>query len=110
MRISLGSCETQRMAMIESKYECEQVALSMGLSDTSADESQTDGRPYGCIFGNVLQWYSPNGSPYQSADCGSSDGVSAFDCICKKDLGKHNFGSLMTLFNHKENSMMIICL
>ena len=88
--------------MILTKAECEQAALSLGLSDTTAVESQTNGRPYGCIYANNdwLNWYSPDGSPHQSAECGTSESGNAYDCICKVGLGKDNFGGRMINFNN----------
>ena len=101
MKISSGSCETQSMTMIETKEECEQAALSLGLSDTSPFDLQKNGRPYGCIYASNdwLQWYSPVGSQYPSADCGAHHKGFTYDCICKVGLGKHNFRVLVFIFN-----------
>ena len=80
------------MKMIETKEECEQAAVSFGLSNTTAYEGQITRRPYGYIYASNdwLQWYSPDGSPHQSAKCGSHDGSYVYDCICKEGLSKHN--------------------
>ena len=88
--------------MIQTKAECEQAALLLGLSDTTAAEDQTNGRPYGCIYASNdwLQWYSPDGSPHQSADCGTSHSGYEYSCICK-ELGKDNFGGRVINFNNK---------
>merc|ERR1711970_1343321 len=48
--IDSGSCDSNGYEMLGSKIECEQAASDLGLLDTSAYESQTNGRPYGCIY------------------------------------------------------------
>ena len=98
VQISSDSCETRNMAMIQTKQECEQAALSLGLSDTTASPIQTNGLPYGCIYSSNgwLNWYSPDGSPHESASCGSQ--ADPDDCICKVALSKNNFGGHVIFF------------
>ena len=96
--------------MIQTKAECEQAALSLGLSDTTAFEGQKKGRPYGCIYASNfwLQWYSPVGSPHQSADCGTLESGNAYDCICKVGLGRDYFGVRVANFNYKGDIRSIL--
>ena len=86
--IDSGSCESNGYKMIGSKIECEQAATDLGLEDASAYESQTNGRPHGCIYADNdwLNWYSP-GSPYPSASCGAHNGLYNYNCICR--IGKY---------------------
>ena len=82
------------MTNVQDKTECGLAAKSLDMRDTTAVESQASGRPYGCIYAqnayDYLIWYSPNGAPYPSADCGAYDGSKTFPCICRLP-GKHNF-------------------
>lgn len=88
--IDSGSCDSNGYHMLESKIECEQAAADLGLADTSAVESQTDGRPHGCIYANWLNWYSPE-TQFPSAPCGSYEGGSDWSCICLK--GKYSINN-----------------
>ena len=86
-----GSCDSNGYEMLGSKTECDQAATDLGLLDTSATESQTNGRPYGCIYADNdwLNWYSPGG-PYPSAFCGSYDGKHDYNCICRIGIYSNN--------------------
>ena len=83
--IDSGSCGSNGYKMLESKIECEQAAADLGLSDTSAFESQNDARPHGCIYADHvwLNWNSPE-TQYPSASCGSEEWGYAYNCICLK--------------------------
>ena len=87
--------------MVQTKAECEQAALLLGLSDTTAVESQTIGI-HGCIYASNdwLDWHSPDGSPLKSTLCGTSHRGYAYECICKVGLGKDNFGGRVINFNN----------
>ena len=90
--IDSGSCDSNGYKMLGSKIECEQAAADLGLSETIADESQTDGRPHGCIYADYewLVWYSPE-TQYPSASCGSEEDFITYNCICLK--GKYSINN-----------------
>ena len=90
--IDSGSCGSNGYKMLESKIECGQAAADLGLHDTSAAESQIDGRPHGCIYANTqwLNWHSPD-AQYPSASCGSrNEDGSVYNCICLKGKYSNN--------------------
>ena len=90
--IDSGSCGSNGYKMLESKIECEQAAADLGLSDTSAFESQNDARPHGCIYAvtECLNWQSPE-TQYPSAPCGSgNEGDNVYNCICLKGKYSNN--------------------
>ena len=74
------------MTHVQDKAECELSATLLGLQDTTVYEpSAISGRPYGCIYANNdwLGWYSPDGSPYPSVDCGTYISGFPYACICR---------------------------
>ena len=83
--INATSCVEHGFTAISNKQECETAAGFLHLIDTTAYESQTEGRPYGCIYADNdwLNWYSPIVTKSESVSCGSLDRSHHYDCICR---------------------------
>ena len=88
-RISSGTCESNGLAMINGKAQCEAAASYLDLPETSAVDFQSTKRPYGCVYiglnVNELQWNSPI-KHYYLKDyplCGYKDEWMEHDCICQ---------------------------
>jgi len=84
-RIYSGDCNSNGLRMITNKQECEEAANILGLVDKYAYESQTNGKPYGCIYASNdwLAFASPLDHPYGNTPCGSHS-VHVYDCLCAK--------------------------
>ena len=79
-RASSGNCDSLGMSKLSSMEECQIAAITLGLSDTTADFGWTQSRPHGCIYAsnNRLEWNSPD----TSITCGSFHDGEYYDCIC----------------------------
>jgi len=83
-RINSGDCNSNGLAMITNKQECEEAAKSLGLVMKEANLRQQKGKPHGCIYASndYLVFASPVGHSYDPSPCGSRFYAATYDCLC----------------------------
>ena len=112
--IDSEDCESKGMRMVTTKKECEDAAVFLKLTDTSADELlQNEDLAPGCIYQNNrwLAWASLKNHPDTSKPCGTSQWVVlhklliASSCICASRSGKPYNSTALKQLNHRLNAI-----
>ena len=93
--VNSATCASKGFHIISSKNECEDAAISLGLSDTYAYEYAATSNPTGCIVNPNSGWLAWNTNA-NDVTCGSVySGIGyTYNCICKGGKFKH-FGELL---------------
>ena len=84
-KVSSGSCASNGVQLVRSKYECKSAAKALGLPYITAHDAHRSIFPPGCIYrdsDNFLVW---NTMVSSSIHCGSDLGdPGVYDCLCIK--------------------------
>ena len=108
--IDSEDCESKGMRMVATKKECEDAAVFLKLTDTSADELlQNEDLAPGCIYQNNrwLAWASLKNHSDPNKPCGKSQWVVlhklliASSCICASRSGKPYNSTALKQLNHR---------
>ena len=100
--INSGDCESNGMRMVATKKECEDAAVFLKLTDTSAYEIEKTDRPQGCVYSSIdyLSWDSPENHP-RMLTCGSVHKGVTRSCICSKAGKRYYISSISDVVNLK---------
>ena len=115
--IDSEDCESKGMRMVATKKECEDAAVFLKLTDTSADELlQNEDLAPGCIYQNNrwLAWASLKNHSDPNKPCGTSQWVVlhklliASSCICASRSGKPYNSTALKQLNHRLKTPVLL--
>ena len=90
--LSSGTCGSKGLYVISTKSDCENAAIDLNLSDTSANVVEPRSAPSGCIWSTSYSWLGLNIKFNSDVPCGSdtdATGKSTYSCICSPGKFKY---------------------